>query len=142
MGRTLGVDVGTVRVGLAISDPGGRVATPLATLELDETDPRSLAVRLADVARQEACDAVVIGLPRALSGRDTASTALARRVAEELRVQGVAVELWDERLSSAEAERVLVGAGRRRERRRTERDRIAAAIILQGWLDANAQEEE
>ncbi len=96
----------------------------------------TVAVRLATVAREQACDAVVIGLPRALSGRDTATTTMARRVAEALERQGVRVELWDERLSSAEAERVLIGAGRRRSRRRVERDRVAAVIILQGWLDA------
>jgi putative holliday junction resolvase len=146
-GRALGVDLGTVRVGLALSDPSGSVATPLATLEPaapveppDEGWVRSVAVRLATVVREHGCEAVVVGLPRALSGRETASTVLARRVAraleEELRGQDTAVVLWDERLSSVEAERVLLGAGLRRERRRTERDRVAAAIILQSWLDA------
>lgn len=135
--RVLGVDLGTVRVGLAVSDPGGVVATPLPTLELDgPADPPALAVRLAAAAREHGCETVVLGLPRALSGGDTASTALARQVARALEGQGVAVELWDERLSSVEAERVLVGAGRRRDRRRRERDALAATIILQGWLDA------
>lgn len=150
--RALGVDVGTVRVGLAVSDPTGLVATPLDTLEVSERrkrrpareqEPadrdawaRRLAVRLARVAREHDCDAVVIGLPRALSGRDTTSTTLARRVAEALRAEGLRVELWDERLSSAEAERVLLEAGRRRTARRAARDQVAATIILQGWLDA------
>lgn len=139
--RALGVDVGTVRVGLAVSDPSGVVATPLATLDASAGDDASqtaeaLAVRLATVAAQESCQTVVVGLPLALSGRDTASTAAARAVAAALRQRGVAVELWDERLSSVEAERALLGAGRRRAQRRTERDRVAAAIILQGWLDA------
>lgn len=137
MVRILGVDIGTVRVGLAVSDPSGLVATPLGTLQLGaEEGPGDLAVRLVNVAEEQACQAVVIGLPRALSGRETASTALAREIAEQLRQQGISVELWDERLSSAEAERVLLGAGRRRASRRAERDRVAAAIILQGWLDA------
>lgn len=139
MGRALGVDVGTVRVGLAISDPGGVLATPLDTLDgaPDTADgTAALVARLAERAGAEGCDTVVVGLPRALSGRDTASTAHARAVAEALRSAGLTVELWDERLSSAEAERVLIGAGRRRKERRQTRDRVAAAIILQGWLDA------
>jgi putative Holliday junction resolvase len=149
-GRVLGVDVGTVRIGLAVSDPAGVVATPLATLAVDpgadDEEGRStgrwaaaLAVQLVTVAREQACEAVVVGLPRALSGRDTAATGLARQVAAALREQGLPVELWDERLSSVEAERILLGTGRRRAQRREQRDRVAAAIILQGWLDARAR---
>lgn len=131
-GRVLGVDVGTVRVGLAVSDPDRLVATPLDTVPAGD----DLAVRLADRARAEACHTVVVGLPRALSGRDTASTEMARTLAKGIAAQGLDVELWDERLSSAEAERTLLGAGTRRRDRREARDRVAAAIILQGWLDA------
>lgn len=131
-GRVLGVDVGTVRVGVAVSDPDRLVATPLDTVPGGE----DLAVRLAGLAAEEACDTVVVGLPRALSGRDTDSTRVARTVADGVRAAGLRVELWDERLSSVEAERVLLVAGRRRAQRRTERDRVAATIILQGWLDA------
>jgi putative holliday junction resolvase len=130
--RALGVDVGTVRVGLAVSDPSGLVATPLATIAGGE----GVADRLAAVAAAEGCDIVVVGLPKALRGHDTDSTRMAREVAASLRARGLRVELWDERLSSAEAERVLLGAGRRRAQRRDERDRVAAAILLQGWLDA------
>jgi putative holliday junction resolvase len=130
--RVLGVDVGTVRTGLAVSDPGRSVATPLATLQ----GRGDLAGRIAARARAEACDTIVVGLPRSLAGRDTAATREARAVANRLREHGLDVELWDERLSSAEAERALVDAGRRRAQRRDERDRVAATIILQGWLDA------
>lgn len=129
----LGVDVGDVRVGVAVSDASGIVATPLATLPARP----DLAVRLAELARQEECDTVVVGLPKGMSGRDTASTQAARGVAAALARHGLDVQLWDERLSSAEAERVLLQAGRRRQQRRDERDRVAAAIILQGWLDAH-----
>lgn len=135
MGRVLGVDVGTVRVGLAVSDPAGVVATPVGTIEALE-DPGQLAARLAASAAEHGCDTVVVGLPRGLSGRDTASTTHARAVARALGDAPLQVALWDERLSSAEAERVLLEAGRRRAQRRNERDRVAAAIILQGWLDA------
>ncbi|HUH07808.1 MAG TPA: Holliday junction resolvase RuvX [Egibacteraceae bacterium] len=133
MGRVLGVDAGTVRVGIAISDPLGLVATPFDTLPAGD----DLADRLESLARELSCDTVVVGLPKAMSGRETASTAMARRLAAQLQERDLRVELWDERLSSAEAERVLLGADRGREERRQERDRVAAAIVLQGWLDAH-----
>lgn len=131
-GRTLGIDAGEVRVGVAISDDAGIVASPLLTLPAGE----GLPGRIAEVAREHRCTTVVVGLPKGLSNRDTASTQMARTLAKAIEEQGLDVALWDERLSSAEAERVLIGAGRRREQRREERDRIAASIILQGWLDA------
>lgn len=140
MGASLGVDVGTVRVGLAVSDPGGTVATPVETIPA-AADPAQLASAVAAVAAAHRADHVVVGLPRGMSGRDTASTARARAVAAALRGHGLHVDLWDERLSSAEAERLLVAAGRRRNQRRVERDRVAATIILQGWLDAHLPRE-
>lgn len=133
--RVLGIDIGTVRVGVALSDPSRTVATPHSTLPAGD----ALAARIAVLAADVACDTVVVGLPKGMSGRDTASTRLARALAAQLTEQGLNVHLWDERLSSAEAERVLLGAGRRREQRQVERDPIAAAIILQGWLDAHGR---
>ena len=128
----MGVDVGTVRVGIAVSDSSGTVATPHSTVPGGD----DVAARLGDLARELACETVVVGLPKGMSGRDTASTRDARAVAAQLSTQGFDVQLWDERLTSVQAERVLLDAGRRRTQRRQERDRIAAAIILQGWLDA------
>lgn len=133
--RALGVDVGTVRVGLAVSDPDGLVATPLETMDAGDAG-EDLADRLQVVAESHECDTVVVGLPRGMHGRDTASTVRARKVAATLRSRGLHCTLWDERLSSAEAERVLLDAGRGRTQRRAERDQVAAVIILQGWLDS------
>lgn len=133
--RALGVDVGTVRVGLAVSDPQGIVATPLETMDAGDAG-EDLADRIQGVAQSYGCDTVVVGLPRGMHGRDTASTTHAREVAAALRARGLPCTLWDERLSSAEAERVLLDAGRGRSQRRAERDQVAAVIILQGWLDA------
>ncbi|HVL98415.1 MAG TPA: Holliday junction resolvase RuvX [Egibacteraceae bacterium] len=141
MGRVLGVDVGTVRVGLAVSDPGEVVATPVGAIPAAE-EPAALAAAVAAAAAEHGCRRVVVGLPRGMSGRDTASTARARAVARALGDEGLQVSLWDERLSSAEAERVLLAAGRRRGQRRTERDQVAAAIVLQGWLDAQRRPRE
>jgi putative holliday junction resolvase len=131
-GRVLGVDVGTVRTGVAVSDVGRRVAGPLTTV----AGGKDLVERLAALAGAQQCATVVVGLPRSLSGSDTDSTRRSRAVADGLRARGLRVELWDERLSSVAADRALVQAGRRRERRREERDRVAATLILQGWLDA------
>jgi putative Holliday junction resolvase len=131
-GRVLGVDVGHVRVGLAISDPDRLVATPLDTIP----GGADLAGRLATRAEEESCHTVVIGLPLGLSGRDTDSTRMARAVAEELSRRQLDIQLHDERLTSAEADRAMRGTGRSREQRRAERDRVAATIILQGWLES------
>ena len=131
--RVMGVDAGTVRVGVAVSDALRTVATPHSTIDAGDTVVR----RLADLARELKCETVVVGLPKGMSGRDTASTRNARALAAQLVEQGFDVQLWDERLSSVQAERVLLEAGRKRDQRRDERDRIAAAIILQGWLDAH-----
>lgn len=132
-GRVLGVDVGLVRVGLAISDPDRLVATPLDTIAGGD----HLVARLAARAADESCQTVVIGLPLSLSGGDTESTRMARSVASDLEGTGIGVALWDERLSSAEADRSMRSSGRNRDQRKAERDQIAAAIILQGWLEAN-----
>lgn len=158
-GRVLGIDVGTRRVGLACSDPSRMVAGALPTLPVPPAgrtspgDPQPaarpptgesgeaalldrLADRLASVAAEQSCDTVVVGLPRSLAGRETDATRHARSVAQALEARGLHVELWDERLSSVEAERLLLSAGRRRAQRKEERDAIAATLILQGWLDA------
>jgi putative Holliday junction resolvase len=141
--RALGVDLGTVRIGLALTDPSRAIASPHDTLPAGDVAaddwPQQTAARIAGVAAEVGADAIVIGLPRALSGKETAGAVSARRVADALRtVTDATVHLWDERLSSVEAERMLIGARRRRAQRRTARDRVAAAIILQSWLQANA----
>lgn len=141
--RALGVDLGTVRIGLAVTDPSRSIASPHDTLPAGDVAaddwPEQVAAMIADVAVEVGADTIVIGLPRALSGKETAGAASARRVADALRnATDATVHLWDERLSSVEAERVLIGAGRRRAQRRQARDRVAAAIILQSWLQANA----
>lgn len=140
--RALGVDLGTVRVGLALSDPGKMIASPHGTLPAGDVEaddwPQQIADAIVEVARAQDVDTIVVGLPRSLAGRETAGASIARRVADALRQRtSAAVELWDERLSSVEAERILIGAGQRRAVRRTARDRVAAAIILQAWLQSH-----
>jgi len=133
--RVLGVDPGTVRVGLALSDPDGRVATPRRTLEPRGSED---AVRLvAEVVREEEVACVVVGLPLRLDGGESTASRRARRFADQVREAcGVPVELWDERLTTAAAQRALREAGVGGRRGRQVVDRVAATVLLQSYLDA------
>jgi putative holliday junction resolvase len=133
----LGIDVGTVRVGVAGSDETGAIATPLRTV------PRQPAARLwrevNEVVEERLPVCIVVGLPRRLDGSEGDSAADARAVADQLRKRtGLPVEMWDERFTTAAAERSLIAAGRRRAQRRRSIDAVAAALLLQSWLDSRA----
>lgn len=137
--RILGVDPGSVRVGLALSDADGVIASPHATLE-----PRGrehAATLVADAVRATGAERVVVGLPLRLDGDESESTRQARWLAARIgEVAGIPVVLWDERLTSAAAERHLAGAGVPGKRRRGMVDRVAAALLLQSYLDAHAED--
>ena len=145
--RWMGLDVGERRIGVALSDPGGLIAQPHATLRVHRQD-----VPIEELERllaEHDVEAIVVGLPKRLDGSKGPAALAAERFAEELRsALGIEVVLWDERLSSVEADRRLIEAGVGRRRRRTATDRVAAAIILQSYLDrsrlaeieANAEE--
>lgn len=137
-GRRLGVDVGSVRVGVAVSDPGGVLATPLVTLGRDEQGGSDLR-RLLDIVVEYEVVEVVVGLPRTLTGRDgpAARTALdyAGTLAGALRVP---VRMVDERLTTVVASRTLSDRGVRGRKQRAVVDQAAAVAILQGWLDTRA----
>lgn len=131
-GRILGIDPGERRVGLAVSDPLGVIATGLPTF--DRREDGDLFERLRELVESYGVIRVVVGHPKSLAGRSTSATVDAETLAGEIRRRfPVEVEMWDERLSSAEAERVL--AGTRPDKKRI--DRLAAVIILQGYLDAH-----
>lgn len=133
-GVRLGVDVGSVRVGVSACDPDGVLATPVATLRRDAGDLDALAELVAERAVLE----VVVGLPTSLSGREgpaaVAARAYATRVAE--RIAPVPVRLVDERLSTVTAEHGLRAAGVGGRSRRKVVDQMAAVVILQSALDA------
>ncbi|CAA9211241.1 MAG: Putative pre-16S rRNA nuclease Yqg [uncultured Acidimicrobiales bacterium] len=133
--RTLGVDLGSVRVGVALSDPDGILALPLAVL------PRStdLLERLADLVVEHDVGAVVVGLPRSLDGRERQTAMAARREATALAERvGVPVHLQDERLSTVVAHGAMAAAGRTARQRRGSVDASAAAVLLQSWLESPA----
>jgi putative holliday junction resolvase len=131
-GVRLGVDVGTVRIGVARSDLHGMLATPVETVTRGTGD----LARIAELAVELEAVELVVGLPIALSGNETASTADARRFALELaKVQGAPVRLVDERLSSVSANSALRSSGRTARTSRSVVDQVAAVIILQHALD-------
>lgn len=137
MGRILALDVGERRIGIAISDPEGRVAVPLRILESrgEESDVRTIA----DLARAEGAEALVVGHPISMDGTVGPQARLVEAFADRLRTaSGLPLELWDERLSSVQAGRIHPGSrrrGRKGARRPAPADDIAAAIILQSYLD-------
>jgi putative Holliday junction resolvase len=129
------VDLGDARIGLALSDPLGLTAQPLGYLE-GGGRAASLA-RVVASAREHGAVTIVVGHPRLMSGQSGERALAAERFADALRAAlGIHVVLWDERLTSVAAQKTLIDGGVRRRRRREVVDAIAAALILQGWLDA------
>lgn len=135
-GVRLGVDVGTVRVGLARSDPTGILATPVETLPRDRRG--SDLARIAEIVSEGEVVEVVVGLPRSLSGQEHNAAAAARKYAVAIarRVRPVPVRVVDERLSTVTAQRSLRDAGVKGRRHRPVVDQAAAVVILQSALDA------
>lgn len=130
-GVRVGVDVGKVRIGVARSDFHGVLATPVETVTRGDLDLR----RIDEIAREMDAIEIVVGLPIALSGRETASTEDARGFATRLARLGTPVRLVDERLSTVSAHAALRGSGRNAKDSRAVVDQVAAVIILQHALD-------
>ena len=135
--RALGLDVGSKTIGLAVSDEAGIAAHPHGVLSRRGTaaDVAAVVAELASVAAV----AVVVGIPYELSGKEGPRAKRVRVFVDALRAAlpaGVELHEADERFTTAEAERVLVAADLSRERRKQVIDQQAAALILQGWLDA------
>ena len=141
-GRRLGIDVGSVRVGVAMSDPDGILATPVETVPRAADDAERTDLRRIDqLADEYSIVEVIVGLPRTLRGeigpaaRD--ATSFARDLGNEL--GSVPVRLSDERLTTVDATRTLRARGVRGKKQRSVVDQAAAVAILQGWLDERRQ---
>jgi len=134
-GRRLGIDVGTVRIGVATSDPDGILATPVETVRRDRSDKH--VRRLAQLADELEAVEVVVGLPRTLADRSGSSARDAIELAEQLarRIAPTPVRMSDERLTTVSAQRSLRDAGVRAKGQRAMIDQAAAVGILQNWLD-------
>jgi putative Holliday junction resolvase len=133
--RILGLDLGEARIGVAVSDELGLLAHPVETIP---ANARAIG-RIAEIVRAKNAERVVIGLPRHMNGSVGVGAAEALAFAEKLR-SAVECEVvtWDERLTTMAANRALRESGRKTRDTRSVVDQVAAQMILQGYLDANA----
>jgi len=140
-GRLLGVDYGTVRVGLAVSDPDRIIASPLATYT--RRDVEADANYFRDLVRSESVVGLVVGLPVHLSGREGQKAIEARAFGKWLvEVTSLPLTYYDERFTTVQAESALWQAGLTHKRRKDRRDRVAAQMLLQAYLNAGCPSEE
>jgi len=134
------LDIGSRRTGVAISDPTGLLARPLGVIPGGQ-EPAAVATHLRPMIQEHGVDVLVLGLPRHMSGELGPEADRVQLLAAELeKLLGLPIQLWDERLSTVEATRRLIARGVRRERRKQLVDQEAAALILQGFLDAAPRE--
>ena len=134
--RVLGIDFGTKRIGLAISDETGTVAQPIGYITRGVNE-------VIRVATERSAGRLVVGMPRRLDGTSSEQTKRTQEFMDALRrATTLPVEGWDERLTTAQAERVLLEGGVRRAQRKQKRDQLAATILLQSYLDARGTKDE
>jgi putative Holliday junction resolvase len=138
-GRALGVDLGSVRIGLALSDPTRTVASPHSVLRRARNDHPADHLAILEIAREHDVTTIVVGLPLSLSGgKGPAARAAVTEIAELQAAAGAGIEVvaHDERLTTISAERSLDEAGVRGADRTAVVDKVAAAIMLQSWLES------
>ncbi len=136
--KSLGLDHGEARIGVAISDDLGMLAHPVETIAVKEVaDP---VARIKEIATRDKITTIVLGLPRNMDGSYGPAAEKVRAFAEKLRaaLPGCPVKLWDERLTSVAAQRALHESGKNVKQSRAVIDQVAAQMILQGWLDSQA----
>lgn len=137
--RVLGIDLGSKRVGVAVSDRSGLIATPLCVIERGASQ-RVDHLEIARIVQEEEAVAVVVGLPLNMDGTAGKAADAARREATRMAtVVGVPVHVHDERLTTVEADRVLMEQKMNAQARRRVVDKVAAAVILQSWLDRHSE---
>ena len=134
-GRTAGIDYGTVRIGIAISDPARTLASPYENYA--RRSPEQDAQRMQRLVAEEGVTLFVVGLPVHLDGRESEKSREAREFGRWLaETTGVAVEFFDERFTTTEADQLLAGAKMTRKRRGQRRDMLAAQILLTAYLES------
>lgn len=135
-GRVLAIDPGEVRIGVAVSDSARTMGFPRDAVKVDSSGLH--LQQLAEIVREEGAAVVVVGLPRALAGREGAAARSARALAGELAglldPDAVEVVLHDERLTTVEASAALRSAGRNSRQQRSSIDSAAAAVLLEDWI--------
>ena len=139
--RAMGLDVGTKTVGVALSDELGFTAQGLTTVR--RTNLKADLAALESIAREHAVERVVVGLPLNMDGSEGPRALASRQFGAALeQALGLPVDFWDERLTTVAAERALLEADVSRQKRKQLIDKVAASLILQGWLDARAPEHD
>jgi len=134
--KILGLDVGSKTIGVAVSDALGWTAQGLTTISWDENDMTSADDELKDIINEHEIGKAVIGLPKNMNGTIGERGEIAKIYATRFeRVHQIPVVLWDERLTTVAAERVLLEADVSRKKRKQVIDKMAAVMILQGYLD-------
>lgn len=137
--RILGLDVGTKTIGIAASDELGWTAQGVETLRRDMDDPTKDWEKLAQLIQDLEIKKVVVGLPKNMNGTIGPSGEACQQFAEELKQRfELPVILWDERLTTVAAERMLIAADMSRKKRKKVIDKMAAVLILQGYLDSTS----
>ena len=143
--RSLGLDIGDKRTGVAISDSEGLLAVPLTVIVSQGEE--AIIGDIIKLVEQHRIERIVVGLPRSLSGSlgpqadkvtvfvEKLRNGIAREV-KQSRLTSVDIQLWDERFSTVAADRLMVEAGTKKNKRKEHRDALSAAFILQGFLDS------
>jgi putative Holliday junction resolvase len=136
--RILALDLGTKRTGVALSDELKMIAQPL---EYIPTEPfAEFLARLKEILREKQVELILVGLPRNMDGSYGPAAMKAREFAAALRdAVAIPIQMWDERLTTAQAQRFLIQGGVRRKQRKEKVDQTAAAILLQSYLDNKAE---
>lgn len=134
--RILGIDTGDARFGLALSDELGMLAHPLETIEVRKVEPLA---RIAEIVKRDRIGTIVVGLPRNMDGTYGPAAEKTRAFVEKLRnAVPCEVKFWDERLTTVAAQKSLHAGGRNTKKSRPVIDQVAAQIMLQSYLDAQA----
>jgi putative Holliday junction resolvase len=134
-GRVLGIDLGSKRIGLAVSDRSGSIASPLSVLQRSKS-ARHDHDAIRRIVEEEECERVVVGLPLSMDGSvGKAAKAALAETKQLATVVGVPVETYDERLTTVSADRAMMEANMNAQARRKVVDKVAAAVMLQAWID-------
>lgn len=135
MERIIGLDLGSVTCGIAISDPLGMIARALKTVRFAPDDYDQCLKEVLEVCRENKVKSVVLGLPKHMNGDIGIRGKVSQDFAKMLEENGIHVDLWDERLTTVAAEKILISADVSRKKRKKVIDQMAAVQILQSYLD-------
>ena len=136
--KTIGLDLGSVTCGIAISDALGWIAQALTTVRFESDDYEDALAKVIAVCKEQKVTDLVLGLPKHMNGDVGIRGQICLDFAEKLKTEGFNVTMWDERLTTAAAQRILIGADVSRKKRKKVIDQMAAVQILQSYLDSKS----